>query len=606
MRLAPKKTDTFRNLVRYLVVLALLALVAVMLASTSLFAQSILVPMPSPLTAVSSSGSGSSATAVTGSGTAGQVAFWNGTQTITGDAGFTYSATTGLILNESGLATFDIRLESDTNTNALFFDGTGAGLFGFWNGAPTHKIDITPGTLLDASSGMKITATQPSGGASFTPTLWVATTGAGSGATSQASIYAPLGAGYSGSGDSYGVATSNSSTSTGTWHPTITSVANTAATAKYAVWALTNGAATGTSVGARFYARASSTINVAVQGSTDDSPSGVDTLDFGVVGNSNSVLAVAGRHVGVGGFAVGGQHNIGGYFGLTVAEGAAMSFALSGAIVANNGAVAAPIFVGLDNGTAVFTIGDNAAFSAGTTTANVWTSNVVATGGADTAWRFEIPAGYVAADTAYSFRGSGGGTLASIDGTGFFLAAGVSTGGGTNGTGPLYATRINNENTAAGFNARFWSAANAVGEYSVSLGTSAALAAATLDTQLLGIGYGIASTATYVWEVNGAGHVKHSGIAMGSVTSGSCTSETVSGNDSTGAITTTCGAGDTTIATFGRAYIGTVDCQLTPGNAAAAAVTLGMAHVSTSTTALTITHPTGVTAGIYIYECSER
>lgn len=61
---------------------------------------------------------------ITGAGTAGQVPYLTDVDVITGDAGLAYSTTAGLVVNESGAAAVDTRIESDNNAYMLFVDAS--------------------------------------------------------------------------------------------------------------------------------------------------------------------------------------------------------------------------------------------------------------------------------------------------------------------------------------------------------------------------------------------------------------------------------------------------------------------------------------------------
>lgn len=69
---------------------------------------------------------GSGSGTVTASGTtAGQVPFMNSASEITSDDDLAFSTSAGLVVNESGSATVDFRVEGDTNTHLLFVDASG-------------------------------------------------------------------------------------------------------------------------------------------------------------------------------------------------------------------------------------------------------------------------------------------------------------------------------------------------------------------------------------------------------------------------------------------------------------------------------------------------
>lgn len=90
--------------------------------------------------------------------------------------------------------------------------------------------------------------------------------------------------------------------------------------------------------------------NVAMQASS----SGSSVLNLASFGRSTSSTNTPALNVGVAGHALNGTVNVAGYFGLRNAAPTLTSAAL----IADNGAEAAPIFLARDNGTDVFTIAD--------------------------------------------------------------------------------------------------------------------------------------------------------------------------------------------------------------------------------------------------------
>jgi len=59
---------------------------------------------------------------ISGTPAANQVAFWSSTTAITGDAGITYTAAGGLVINEASGSAVDLRAEAETMPNMLFLD----------------------------------------------------------------------------------------------------------------------------------------------------------------------------------------------------------------------------------------------------------------------------------------------------------------------------------------------------------------------------------------------------------------------------------------------------------------------------------------------------
>jgi hypothetical protein len=89
-----------------------------------------------------------------------------------------------------------------------------------------------------------------------------------------------------------------------------------------------------------------------------------------------------------------------------------------------------------------------------------------------------------------------------------------------------------------------------------------------------------------------------------SYTSGSCDSESGTGDDEHGSITATCDAGETAVVTFSASYSTAPHCVFSPANAVAATSTLGVAYGSASTTAFTITSQnTSASAATWEFWC---
>lgn len=152
--------------------------------------------------------------------------------------------------------------------------------------------------------------------------------------------------------------------------------------------------------------------------------------------------------------------------------------------------------------------------------------------------------------------------------------------------------------SAAGTNARIESAANASGEIAVTVGTTAALAGATLDTTLLAAAHDTDGTPANVFLIQGSGHADMNGVSPSDFTSGSCTNDSGTGDDFHGVITADCTA-QTAIVTFGRAWAAAPVCWV--------GVSTGLPTVlswTTTTAALTITATSGAGAK-YTYQCWE-
>lgn len=102
---------------------------------------------------------------------------------------------------------------------------------------------------------------------------------------------------------------------------------------------------------------------------------------------------------------------------------------------------------------------------------------------------------------------------------------------------------------------------------------------------------------------------KSSGPAVASVTTGSCSSETCTGpgspacTDSRGEVTATCTAGQTAIVAFSATLSSAPVCVCSPANAAGDPVTSGSMFCRASSSSLTITATTAITAGAISYWC---
>lgn len=183
------------------------------------------------------------------------------------------------------------------------------------------------GTLPDGTSALKITATQPTTitGSRYAADLQI--TSAGSSSQINAGLNVDYLAGYTGSSGTRALRFVNAAAGTAT--------------------AFANG-----NIGAVGGARATTTgNNIGVAGDAEGGNSNI-----GVFGQTDDTKNSA-TGIGVAGFAANSGTTpivIGGYFGL---QNTAPTY-VSSALIADNGAIAAPIFIARDNGTAVFTIAD--------------------------------------------------------------------------------------------------------------------------------------------------------------------------------------------------------------------------------------------------------
>lgn len=240
--------------------------------------------------------------------------------------------------------------------------------------------------------------------------------------------------------------------------------------------------------------------------------------------------------------------------------------------------------------------------TSGTTTANLWTSNVTATAGVDTMWKFDATVTN-ASDfvMAWSAGTTVGMTYAQTNGSAgapvLLLAAGTLEMSVASGAGFVKSNASN-----AATNLTMQSGCNASGETCVGAYSSANLSGATLDATLFNIGHN--SGSTIVYAVLGSGHHISTASTPSSFSTGAtCTTPAGTGDDYTGTLSAaSCTAGQTMVATFNRAYATAPRCVATAGNSAAGT---GLYFVSSSTTTVTVTS-IGITAApSYIYICNQ-
>ncbi len=229
-----------------------------------------------------------------------------------------------LVVNAAGSATGDTRIGGDTDPNLFFVDAS-TDRAGFGTNLPAAKVDIVGGTLPSTIPALGVSATLSSTvGAQYAAIINATGAGAGAGQNFGLGVY--LAAGYTGSINSQALEFVNSSAGTGA--DIFVSFGN------IGIGGYANGTTVGHNAAGLFDARNSSTMNVGVQAAAK--------------------VASAGRNVGLVACALNGANNTAGFFGL---YGTAPPL-VNAALIADNGAVASPIFLGRDNGTTVFTVAD--------------------------------------------------------------------------------------------------------------------------------------------------------------------------------------------------------------------------------------------------------
>jgi hypothetical protein len=230
---------------------------------------------------------------------------------------------TALLVNTAAASTanlLDLQLNGTSRLIVLSTGYTGIGT------SPTNFLDVVAGSLATTVQALKITGTLSSTDASqYGGSIEITSAGSGSAGT-RAGLYAQILAGATGSAYTVGLLAQNNVVGTGTG-------ALNDGTLNAGVRGFVNGSGSGDGVGV---------IGVA---------SNATARGFGLVGDSKGAGTVG---VGVLGYVEAGTVRIGGIFAL----GTIVGLATSAALIADNMAVSAAIFIARDNGTAVFTIAD--------------------------------------------------------------------------------------------------------------------------------------------------------------------------------------------------------------------------------------------------------
>ena len=250
-------------------------------------------------------------------------------------------SSTEIVFNDPG-NDYDFRVESDTEAFSLFHDASldsGHGRWGFFDSTPDALVDIEGGTLPSTVPAFGVTATLNATPGGTAVGFRAAITSNGSAADAQVASRISLEAGYTGAGNTRAGLFENFAAGTaGTGHGTAWGDGN------LAFDAITVATTTGTNFGARGRTGGGD-INVGMWGSSEDGDK-ASAVSIGVVGSARNNGAGATR--------------AGGHFFLSDSAVTFDGFPVfvAAALVADNGAVAAPIFLGRDNGTTVFALND--------------------------------------------------------------------------------------------------------------------------------------------------------------------------------------------------------------------------------------------------------
>lgn len=272
------------------------------------------------------------------------------------------------------------------------FTMTKTGRFGVATVTPAALVDISPassaidslnitsGALTSTMASIRVTGTFPASAATQIGHRETYTTVAGQSGTS-AGIFNILAAGYTGNtANTYPQANINQVAGTGTWNPI--NGPETAGTDNSNSGTLSESTSStaGTNIGAFNLAELGAISIGSINGVFDANGSGStifrqDSLDigsFGFVTATKHASSTTEKHIGVIGYALGGDTNVAGYFGL---QKTVPTF-VSAALVANTGTQAVPMFIAQDGGVAQFTLADTAAGTGGMTIHNVLPSSI--------------------------------------------------------------------------------------------------------------------------------------------------------------------------------------------------------------------------------------
>ncbi len=546
-------------------------------------------------------------TGTIGSGTTGQFPFYNAN-------GTTLTATSSLFITQSGnigigttspLSSFSIQGTTGTNIFSVA-SSSGSAILSV---PQTGGVSVVAGTLNSGVNALSVSGTLSSTAATQNG-VNINITGAGAGANQVNAVNATLSAGYTGSATDVAMSFANSSQGLGS--DFFTEAAN------VGVGGITNGSnAAANNVGGWFNAR-----------------NGLNNV--GVFGRA-IVATNASFNAGVYGAAANsGTANVGGFFALTTTN---ITPTQSAALMADNGSVAAPIFVARDNGTEVARVDDGGNVGIGTNSPSSLLHIKTTSSNVNSSIQLEGDSGTIS--QFYTGRSTGGNPNKTVIDNTSGNPVVIATSGGVSALGDV--TVSNNSSNgifqvgantssvqervilASGGSAYNWQIASyyniingleitpstAAGGTSyttpaitilnggnVGIGTTTPSANFSIQTGIsTGNAFVVAtSSGNQIGGYDNAGHRFTSGPAPAISSCGTGTG-TVVGDDQSGTITTATAATACT-ATFAKAYAKTPTCTVTDNSL------VGFADIaSISTTAVTFGISSALTGGNLYYSC---
>lgn len=252
-----------------------------------------------------------------------------------------FNTDSSVVINDEGVSTVNFRIESDTNAN-MFFVNASTNRVGIGTVTPGATFDIQAGTQATTIPAFGLTSTLANPGSTEEIGAFLTVTSAGASNSSQIGFVTVLAAGYTGLGATYALDGVNAARSAGTGGFSGLISGN------LGFQGVANGTTVGDNIGGSGFAE-------------------FGDRNIGLVGRSQGVkvnainVAVFGNAQNSGG---GTEKHIGGLF--TIGGAASDPTFETAALIADNRAETAPIFIARDNGSAVLTIADGGDVSIGT------------------------------------------------------------------------------------------------------------------------------------------------------------------------------------------------------------------------------------------------